>query len=68
MMKEITAKYFLFLFFCLLGAAIHGADVPQKKINTDVFDAVISEITAKHYDGNFRQKYAQKINKPIIYI
>ena len=35
----------------------------QKNINQTVFDAVINEIAKNHYDGNFRQNYAQKIKK-----
>ena len=35
--------------------------IPQNDINTEVFNAVISEILKFHYDGNFRQKYAETI-------
>ena len=56
-------KHFIFFIFFIFTAIISAADITQKKINADVFDAVISEISKNHYDGNFRQKYAHKINE-----
>ncbi len=52
----------LLLFFCFFILFSAAGEV-QKNINKTVFDAVINEIAKNHYDGKFRQNYAQKIKK-----
>ena len=46
--------------FLIFGSGLFCA--PQDKMNAEVFDAAINEVAKFHYDGKFRQKYAEKIN------
>lgn len=53
-------KSILLLIIFALANLLAGA---ERKVNSEVFDAVIREVSKFHYDGNFRQKYAQTIKK-----
>lgn len=49
--------HLLLFFFCAFSTFANA----RHTINQQVFDAVINEVAANHFDGQFRQKYAQKI-------
>ena len=53
-------KNILIFVFLIFGSGLFCA--PQDKMNAEVFDAAINEVAKFHYDGKFRQKYAEKIN------
>lgn len=55
-MKKLLSFFCFFILFSAVGEV-------QKNINQTVFDAVINEIAKNHFDGNFRQNYAQKIKE-----